>query len=119
VEALDLATQIVVLRRGSIVASGSPVDLTARDGDSFVRELFGGEALALRRLRFTPVGDVMEARSLNGGPTSPAPVIVETASLREALAAMIEARASCLTVTGADGRPVGSLPIEALVERHR
>jgi osmoprotectant transport system ATP-binding protein len=114
VEALDLATQIVVLRRGSVVASGSPVDLTARDGDAFVRELFGGEALALRRLRFTAVADVMEA-----GPDCGSPAICESASLREALAVMIEARASRLAVTGPDGLPVGTLPIEALVERHR
>jgi osmoprotectant transport system ATP-binding protein len=114
VEALDLATQIVVLRRGSVVASGSPVDLTARDGEPFVRELFGGEALALRRLRFTPVGEVMVP-----GPGFDGPAIAESASLREALAVMIEARASGLTVIGRDGLPAGTLPIEALVERHR
>jgi osmoprotectant transport system ATP-binding protein len=114
VEALDLATQIVVLRHGSVVAAGSPVDLTARDGDPFVRELFGGEALALRRLRFTRVGDVMEPGIAGNEPT-----ILPSASLREALAVMIEARASRLSVVDEDGRAVGILPIEALVERHR
>ncbi len=63
VEALELATQIVVLRRGRVVAAGSPLDLTEADGDAFVRDLFGGEALALRRLRFTRVGDVMTCRA--------------------------------------------------------
>jgi osmoprotectant transport system ATP-binding protein len=114
VEALELATQIVVLRHGQVVAAGSPMDLTARDGDPFVHELFGGEALALRRLRFTTVADVMEA----GSPTM-GPPIAWDASLREALASMVETRASCLAVIDGDGRPVGSLPIAALVERHR
>jgi osmoprotectant transport system ATP-binding protein len=114
VEALELATQIVVLRRGSVVAAGSPMDLTAHKGDPFVRELFGGEALALRRLRFTRVADVMGPAGNDAGPT-----ISQEASLREALAFMVEARAPHLAVTDAEGRRVGTLPIDALVERHR
>jgi osmoprotectant transport system ATP-binding protein len=114
IEALELATQIVVLRHGRIVGEGSPMDLTSPDGDPFVRDLFGGEALALRRLRFTTVADVREPK------VDPhAPPIAPQASLREALARMVEARASHLSVTAEDGRPLGSLPIEALVERHR
>ena len=114
VEALELATQIVVLRRGRVVAAGSPLDLTEADGDSFVRDLFGGEALALRRLRFTRVGDVMTSE-----PAPAAPPIDADATLREALALMVEARASRLAVVGEDRRCVGSLPVEALVERYR
>jgi osmoprotectant transport system ATP-binding protein len=114
VEALDLATQIVVLRAGSVVAAGSPMDLTARNGDPFVRELFGGEALALRRLRFTQVGEVMQAPAGAGGPHVP-----EDATLREALGVMVETRSSRLTVVRPDGTAVGALPVEALVERHR
>jgi osmoprotectant transport system ATP-binding protein len=114
VEALDLATQIVVLRQGRILAEGSPMDLTRPGGDPFLRDLFGGEALALRRLRFTTVEEVMEPAI-----DVPAPPIGPEASLRDALALMVEARASSLSVAGADGRPLGSLPIEALVERHR
>jgi osmoprotectant transport system ATP-binding protein len=113
VEALELATQIVVLRQGRVVAAGSPMDLTAREGDPFVRALFGGEALALRRLRFTTVADVMEAAAGEAGPS-----IAPEASLREALALMVEARASRLSVVDG-GRIVGSVPVEALVERHR
>jgi osmoprotectant transport system ATP-binding protein len=114
IEALELATQIVVLRQGSLMAAGSPMDLTAHKGDPFVRELFGGEALALRRLRFTSVAEVMEP---GGGAVGPA--IAQDASLREALALMVEARASRLSVTDGQGRPVGTLPMAALMERHR
>ncbi len=113
VEALELATQIVVLSYGAIVASGTPVDLTAPDSDAFVRDLFGGEVLALRRLRFTPVAAVMMP------PCPQASVaIAPDASLWEALTRMISNRASCLAVSDGNGT-VGSLDIEAVVERYR
>jgi osmoprotectant transport system ATP-binding protein len=114
VEALELATQIVVVRRGRVVAAGSPLDLTEANGDAFVRDLFGGEALALRRLWFTGVADVMEAELVPDAPSIPV-----DSSLRDALARMVEARSSRLSVIGSDGHPVGSLPVEALVERYR
>ena len=114
VEALELATQIVVLRHGAVVAAGSPMDLTAHQGDPFVRELFGGEALALRRLRFTNVSEVMVP-----GTDAAAPTIPREASLRDALALMVEARASRLAVTDPQGVRIGLLPMDALVERHR
>jgi len=116
-EALELATQIAVLRQGLIVASGDPLDLTAPGGDSFTRDLFGGEALALRRLRFTLVCAVMDP--LGDGISADDPAISADATLDEALARMIEARAARLTVLDAGGRACGSLPSEALVERHR
>ena len=116
-EALELATQIVVLRQGQVVAAGHPLDLTARGGDAFTRDLFGGEALALRRLQFTRVSAVMDP--LTGGVSPDAPSIPAGASLDEALARMVEARVARLTVIGEDGRACGLLPADALVERHR
>ena len=41
--------------RASWSPPGHPLDLTGPGGDAFIRDLFGGEALALRRLRFTAV----------------------------------------------------------------
>jgi osmoprotectant transport system ATP-binding protein len=116
VEALELATQIVVVRQGRVVAAGSPLDLTDPNGESFVRDLFGGEALALRRLRFTRVDEVMEK---GPRPEAAGPPIPSDANLREALARMVEARASRLTVVGPGGGVVGSLQVEALVGRYR
>ena len=115
VEALELATQIVVLSYGAIVASGTPVDLTAPDSDTFVRDLFGGEVLALRRLRFTP-----GFRPSDEMPPCPqaSVAIAPDASLWEALTRMISNRASCLAVSDGNGT-VGSLDIEAVVERYR
>jgi osmoprotectant transport system ATP-binding protein len=114
VEALDLATQIVVLRHGRVVAAGSPIELTAANGDAFVRDLFGRETLSLRRLRFTTVAEVMGPASEPGEPS-----IAADASLRDALARMVDARASRLAAVDTDGRTIGSLSIETLVERYR
>jgi len=113
IEALELATHIVVLHHGRIVAAGQPIDLTAPDADAFVRDLFGGELLALRRLRFTPVSALMEAPSA----ASTVPISPE-ASLWEALTRMISHRVASLAVADANGI-VGSVTIDAVVERYR
>jgi osmoprotectant transport system ATP-binding protein len=115
VEALELATRLVVLREGRVAAAGPPAALTDADGDAFVRDLFGGETLALSRLRFTRVTEVMEpAQAAPAG----APAIAPEATLREALARMIALRTPRLSVEGPSG-PLGSVTLEALVERHR
>jgi CBS domain-containing protein len=77
-----------------------------------VRDLFGGEAMALHRLRFTRVADVMDPARVE------APAIAPDATLREALARMVALRTPYLSVAGPSG-PLGSVALEALVERHR
>ena len=116
-EALELATHIVVLRQGLVVAAGAPLDLTGPDGDAFTRDLFGGEALALRRLQFTQVSAAMDP--LADGVAPDAPPIAASAALVEALARMVEARTARLTVVDEAGRACGLLHADALVERHR
>ena len=49
-EALELATDMAVLRDGRVVASGTALELTAAPVDGFVRELIGGGDFGLRRL---------------------------------------------------------------------
>jgi osmoprotectant transport system ATP-binding protein len=112
-EAMELATRIVVLRDGRLVAAGRPLDLASGDGDDFVRALFGGDIVSFQRLRFTTVEAVMEAAI-----DPAAPPVPREASLREALARMVTLRATRLSVTGPDG-PLGTVTLEALVERHR
>jgi CBS domain-containing protein len=53
------------------------------------------------------------------GTDAAAPTIPREASLRDALALMVEARASRLAVTDLQGVRIGLLPMDALVERHR
>jgi osmoprotectant transport system ATP-binding protein len=112
-EAMELATRIVVLRDGRLVAAGRPLDLASGDGDAFVRALFGGDIVSFQRLRFTTVEAVMEAVI-----DPAAPAVPREASLREALARMVTLRATRLAVTGPNG-PLGTVTLDALVERHR
>ena len=116
-EALELATHIVVLRQGLIVAAGRPLDLVAPGGDAFTRDLFGSEALALRRLQFTAVAQAMEP--LANGVRLETPSIALDASLHDALAQMIEGRCARLTVVDEAGRACGVLPAHAVVQRYR
>ncbi len=112
-EAMELATRIVVLRDGRLVTAGRPLDLASGDSDGFVRALFGGDIVSFQRLRFTTVEAVMQ-----DGVDPTAPGVPREASLREALARMVTLRATRLSVTGTDG-PLGTVTLEALVERHR
>jgi osmoprotectant transport system ATP-binding protein len=107
-EALELATQLVVLRGGRLVAEGEARALTRPPVPEFLRALFGAEALALRRLAALPVGDAAAA----GAAVPPgAPAIAAAASLAEALARMVETGATVLAVpeTG------GTLALDALI----
>ena len=115
-EALELATDLAVLRGGRVVASGSALELTAAPVDGFVRELIGGGDLGLRRLGLLPVRAAVEA----GPPPPGAPAISEEATLLEALSRMVEARSGALAVVrpAAGGAPVGSVSLRAVVERH-
>ncbi len=99
-EALELATLLVVLRGGQVVASGPASELTRPPVAPFLRALFGAEALAWRRLALAPVEIAME----RGAAAPPgAPSIAAGASLAEALALMLEARREVLAVEGGAG----------------
>jgi osmoprotectant transport system ATP-binding protein len=107
-EALELATHLVVLRGGRVVAEGEARALTRPPVPPFLRALFGAEALAFRRLALTQVREAVAA----GVPAPPgAPRIAASASLADALALMLEARAEVLDVPEAGG----SLALGALV----
>ena len=112
-EALELATDLAVLRGGRLVASGTALELTAAPVDGFVRELIGGGDLGLRRLGLLPVRAAASAEPAPEG----APAIEEGASLLEALSRMVEARSAVLAVARG-GAPAGSVSLDALVERH-
>jgi osmoprotectant transport system ATP-binding protein len=113
-EALELATDLAVLRDGRIVAAGSALDMTAASVDGFVRELIGGGEIGLRRLGLLTVRDALEAAA----PPPDAPTVGESATLLDALSRMAETRSGALAVVGDGGRPLGSLSMRAVVERH-
>ena len=111
-EALELATDLAVLRAGRLVASGTALELTAAPVDGFIRELIGGGDLGLKRLGLLPV----RAAAVAEPPPAGAPAIEEGASLLEALSRMVEARSGVLAVVRG-GAPAGSVSLRGLVER--
>jgi osmoprotectant transport system ATP-binding protein len=113
-EALELATDLAVLREGRVVAAGSALELTAAPVDGFVRELIGGGDLGLKRLGLLSVRDAIEAEA---PPPPGAPAIDEAATLLEALSRMVEARSGALAVLRG-GVAAGSVSLRTVVERH-
>ena len=113
-EALELATDLAVLRDGRIVAAGSALEMTGASVDGFVRELIGAGEIGLRRLGLLTVRDALESEP----PPSDAPTVAESATLLDALSRMAETRSGALAVVGEDGLPLGSLSMRAVVERH-
>lgn len=107
IEALELATHLVVLREGQLVAAGEAATLAAPPAPPFLRALFGPEALALRRLALLRAGDA----ALDGPAPAGAPEISAEASLAEAWTLMQEHGAAVLAVGGRH------LPWSALLPR--
>lgn len=94
IEALELATHLIVLREGRLAAAGEAASLAAPPAAPFLRALFGPEALALRRLSLLRVGDA----ALDGPAPHAAPSIAPEASLAEAWTLMQEHGAPVLSV---------------------
>jgi osmoprotectant transport system ATP-binding protein len=112
-EALELATQLVVLREGRIVASGAPAAVTGPDVDPFVRDLIGGPDLVMRRLDWVRVRDVMQPPCDGSGGA-----IAGSATLSQALARLIELRCQILHVLSDAGTVIGSISLQAIAEHH-
>jgi osmoprotectant transport system ATP-binding protein len=112
-EAVELATQLVVLREGRIVASGAPSAVAGREADPFVRDLIGGPDFVMRRLDLSRVRDVMEPPCGDSGGA-----IRGSATLSEALACLIELRRGVLDVLSDEGAVIGSISLQAIAEHH-
>jgi osmoprotectant transport system ATP-binding protein len=95
-EALELGTQVVVLRDGQVVANGAPASLLARGADDFARELLGGTQPGLRRLALLPAATVVTS----GPAPMDAPVLPAEASLADALSLMAESGSEVLAHGG-------------------
>jgi osmoprotectant transport system ATP-binding protein len=112
-EALELATRLVVLRQGQIVSEGDPAIVTGSGADPFVRELIGARELVLRRLDLVRVSDVMQPTlELATGD------IQSEASLLDALTSLLELRQHTLRVRSSDGEAIGSISARTIIERH-
>src|SRR5689334_18221213 len=108
-EAIKLGDRIAILRRGGVLAQyDTPPTILERPADDFVAEFVGADralkALALRTLA-----------ELELGAPADGPRLPRTATLREALALLVEKHAHTLAVTDESGAVVGSVTREALL----
>ena len=116
---VELATRLVVLRQGQVVAEGDPAIVTGPGGDPFVRELIGARELVLRRLDLVRVGDVMQPTlELATGDFHSEASLQSEASLLDALTSLLELRQHTLRVRSSDGEAIGSISARTIIERH-
>jgi osmoprotectant transport system ATP-binding protein len=114
-EAVRLGDRIVVMREGAIVQQDTPERVLAYPANGFVAAFVGTER-ALKRLSLAPVSQI---------PLAPDPAaaregsIENTASLRKALARILELGASAIAVEDENGTVIGSVSVETIVERFR
>jgi osmoprotectant transport system ATP-binding protein len=112
-EALRLADRIAVMRLGTVVQYGKPVDLLTHPADDFVRALLGTNDV-LRQLSLVPVRDVMEA---SGASRTDNDVTVNVdGDVRFALSALIAHDVQEATVVDQAGAPVGRVTLQKILD---
>jgi osmoprotectant transport system ATP-binding protein len=115
-EAVKLGDRIAIMREGRLVQYDVPERVLAYPADEFVEGFVGNER-ALKRLSLAPLSAVR-------GPVSAAPgdapfAVPEDATLRQALAKLLEAGAEVLPVASVGGETVGSISLEDLMTHFR
>jgi osmoprotectant transport system ATP-binding protein len=109
-EALRLGTQIAVLEGGRLVQQGAPRALLQVPANDFVRQFVGGAELGLRQLHLTPVRERVSPGTAEGEP------IAADASLKQAMSLMVASGRRALPVRDSDGRALGIVRLEHLVQ---
>lgn len=112
-EALRLADRIAVMRLGTVVQYGKPVDLLTHPADDFVRALLGTNDV-FRQLSLVPVRDVME--SGGAAPANHGVTIGVDQDVRSALSVMIGHDAQEVTVIDANGASVGRVTLQQILD---
>jgi osmoprotectant transport system ATP-binding protein len=114
-EALRLATMMVVMNNGRVVAAGAPADVLLRADDDFVRGFLGREELPLRLLDLSTVGE--KARPSASPPNSADAMmaIKETATLRQALALMLAHHSDRLAIEAESGGLLGEICLADII----
>ncbi|MGH8868744.1 MAG: ABC transporter ATP-binding protein [Actinomycetes bacterium] len=113
-EAIKLGDRIAVMREGSRFAQyDTPEAILADPADDFVAG-FVGRGAALKRLNLMPVGEA----ELRPVPSDAAdlPRLSERASLHDALDTMLEHGDDSALVVDRDGKAVGLLPLDAVLD---
>ncbi|MFN0186965.1 MAG: ABC transporter ATP-binding protein [Aquabacterium sp.] len=118
-EALRLATRIVLLDRGRLVQAATPAELLRRPANAWVADFLGRDQAALRLLALRCVGDAVRPGAVpeaGGVAATAGPALLQTQSLREALAAFLAHGVDRLPVADAQGTIVGMLHLADLMQ---
>jgi osmoprotectant transport system ATP-binding protein len=113
-EALRLADRILVMRAGRVEQYGSPFELITNPANEFVAELLGAGDV-IRRLSVMRVSNAMtkQAAAVLGAGQNGYPRIDPGASLREALAELLDGGKDRLAVSSPDGAQ-GSIGLDEI-----
>ncbi len=112
-EAVLVADRIAVMRDGCLVQEDTPERLLAYPADAFVAGFVGAER-ALKRLSLATVA---EALDVSRRPAACARTVSASASLREALAVLLELGVPAVGVVDDAGHQIGCVSMESIIER--
>jgi osmoprotectant transport system ATP-binding protein len=112
-EAILMGDRIAILRPGGRLAQyDTPEVILAHPADEFVADFVGADR-GLKRLSLTRL-DELELAPVDG---AEGPALEGSTTLRDALSAMLSEGSRVVVVLDGDGRPRGSLSLDALSER--
>jgi osmoprotectant transport system ATP-binding protein len=110
-EAIKMGDKIAILREGGHLAQyDTPAEILTHPADEFVAEFVGADR-ALKRLGLATLADVELAAIDNG---RPADTIARSATVRDALSAVLAGGGKPLTVLDDGGAPAGIVTLELL-----
>ena len=103
-EALLLATRIVLLDRGKIVQTGTPLQLLAMPASPLVSEFVGGSDIGIKLLSLKLAASLARSEPARDAASLPA-----SSTLREAVSYLAAHQTACVNVTDDSGAHVGVL----------
>ena len=111
-EALRLGTQIVLLEQGRVVQVGTPLALLSQPANDQVADFVGRSDVGIKLLSLQSAASLMRTQPAQPGPTLPA-----SASLREAVSALVLHGCDTLNLVGHTGAHAGVVRATDLFNR--
>lgn len=111
-EALRLATAMAIMSKGRVIQAGPPASILHAPADDFVRDFLGGQNLQFRLLDAVLVRELVRRKR-----TRATVAVGANASLKDALALMLENRCSTLRVEDENGLRLGEIQLSDIVAR--
>ncbi|MFY0663571.1 MAG: ABC transporter ATP-binding protein [Natronospirillum sp.] len=114
-EALKLADRLVIMDQGKIVQQGEPWTVLQNPINSFVESLLGKQDRGLKQASLTQVSALMDPLD-NASPIPEAHGIDASASLKQAMSAMLWHRTDRLCVLNDAQQPIGQLRLARMLK---